>query len=148
MKDLYYPLAPTTGIAPVAADADVNGVSVDLQGYEAALLVAEVGIAGVALSGTDKIEFEVEHADDDGAGAPDTWADCADADLVNAVTGTSDGTFGVVDTDTTDEETTFQTSYIGGKRWVRVVANFSGTHAAATPISAVVVRGHGRHQNV
>lgn len=148
MKDTYHPNDPVVALIPQTADADVDGESIDLQGYEAALLVAAVGAAGVALSTTDKIEFEVEHADDDGDGAPDTWSDVADSDLVNAVDGTNDGTFGVVDTDDDDEETTFQTAYVGSKRWIRVVANFSGTHGTGTPISAVAVRGHARHQNV
>ena len=36
-------------------------------------------------------------------------------------------------------------AYIGDKRYVRAMANFSGTHGTATPYSVTAIRGHARH---
>ena len=38
--------------------------------------------------------------------------------------------------------------YIGGKRYIRAVANFSGTHGTATPLSVSVIKGHARNNPV
>ena len=35
--------------------------------------------------------------------------------------------------------------YTGGKRYVRVVADFTGTHSNGTPIAASVIKGHPIH---
>ena len=34
--------------------------------------------------------------------------------------------------------------YKGGKRYLKLLADFSGTHATGTPIDAIVVEGHAR----
>jgi len=143
MKDMFYPTAPVPSVNPEASTTSIDGETVDLQGYEGALVLAAMGVAGITLSGSNKIEFEVEESDDDS-----TWTDVADDDLVGHVDGTNDGCFGVVDTDTDDESVVFSAAYVGAKRYIRVVANFIGTHGTASPVSASVIRGHGRHQNV
>ena len=38
--------------------------------------------------------------------------------------------------------------YIGGKRYIRAVANFSGTHGTATPLGVSVIKGHARKNPV
>lgn len=146
MKDTYTSQAPIQGLASQVLTGDANGDSVDLQFYEAAQIIAAVGASGDTLSGSVLVDLEVEHADDDGTGSPDTWEDCADADLLNAVTGTNTGTFARID-DPAEDEAVYATGYIGGKRWVRVVANLTGTHTNGIPIGVVINRGHARHQN-
>jgi hypothetical protein len=38
--------------------------------------------------------------------------------------------------------------YIGGKRYIRAIANFSGTHGSGTPLSVSVIKSHARKNPV
>ena len=35
--------------------------------------------------------------------------------------------------------------YVGGSRYVRVTADFTGSHSTGTAVAATVVKGHPRH---
>lgn len=124
-------------IAPAVLDADANGSSVDTQGYENVAIVVDSGVEGITLSGTNKIEFELEHSDDNSS-----WSDAESAD-VNGTLG-SGGIFLTLD-DNAESPQISEIEYLGSKRYVRVVANFSGTHGAGTPVSAFVILGKPRH---
>ena len=142
MRDNYHPQAFRAALDAAVLTADANGNTVDRQGFDSVALAASVGVSGDTLSGSVKIELEVEHAEDDGTGSPDTWEDCADTDLLNSVAGTNPGTFAVID-DPAEDDLVYATGYIGDRRFVRVVANLTGTHTNGTPVSAVAVLGHG-----
>ena len=131
-------LFPFNALESKTRTADANGDTVDLQGYNGALIIGQIGVEGVTLTSTDKIELELEESADDSA-----WTDVADADLLGYVDGTNDGTFAVADGNA-DVPAVFKASYVGTKRYIRVVINYSGTHGTGTPAGAIVVRGHSR----
>lgn len=133
-KDLQSNSSIVNSIACASIDADADGASADLKGYSGALVIADVGVGGITFTTTNMIEFEVEESDDDS-----TFTDVADADLVGYVAGTNDGTFGRAISAATDDAK-FKAQYIGNKRYIRVVANFSGTHGTASPVSASILR--------
>jgi len=137
MNDLANNIKLMQSIAPAALDADANGTGVDTQGYENVAVVVDTGVEGITLSGTNKIEFELEHSDDNSA-----WSDAVSAD-VNGTLGAS----GLMLTLDANGETPqiSELEYLGTKRYVRVVANFGGTHGTATPVSAFVILGKPRH---
>lgn len=137
MQDLSNNIKLMQSIAPVAASADANGTGVDTQGFENVAIVVDTGIEGITLSGTNKIEFELEHSDDDS-----TYVDASSSD-VNGTLG-SGGLFLTLDANAETPQIS-EIEYLGTKRYVRVVANFSGTHGTATPISAFVILGKPRH---
>ena len=137
MQDLANNIKLMQSIAPAALDADANGTGVDIQGYENVAIVVDSGIEGITLSGTNKIEFELEHSDDDS-----TYVDASSAD-VNGTLG-ANGLFLTLD-DNAESPQISEIEYLGTKRYVRVVANFSGTHGTGTPISAFVILGKPRH---
>lgn len=140
MKDLKNLIAVSQSIETdlVAATVDANGTGVDLQGFESATILAAVGESNDTLSGSVKIELEVEESDDDS-----TYTDVADADLIGYVDGTNDGTFAVIDAATEDQRA-YIAGYIGSKRYIRVVVNVTGTHTNGTPIGAFVIKSHSR----
>ena len=70
MRDLKNNISVVQCIAPVAASADANGTTIDLQGYESCTFVIDMGIEGITLSGTNKIEIELEESSDNS-----TWTD-------------------------------------------------------------------------
>ena len=137
MQDLSNNIKIMQSIAPAVLDADANGTGVDTKGFENVAIVIDTGVEGITLSGTNKIEFELEHSDDDS-----TYVDMASAD-VNGTLGTN----GLVLTLDANGETpqVSEIDYLGAKRYVRVVANFSGTHGTGTPIAASVILGKPRH---
>jgi hypothetical protein len=111
--------------------ADADGATIDRQGAEDLTFTALVGASGDTLSGSVYVLLEVEHSDDGS-----TWADCANADLTNTVTGATTGTFAKID-DPAEDDAVFKVGYIGGKRYVRVVQNLVGTHTNGIPIGVV-----------
>ena len=92
----------------------------------------------MTLSETDKIELEVEEADDKVSGP---WTDVDPGDLAKSVTGANDGCFAVID-NAGDDSAVYATAYRGHKRYCRVVVNFIGTHGTGTPIGVTALLGH------
>jgi hypothetical protein len=142
LRDLYSNLNPVMAFEPAVVTADGNGATIDTRGYDSVMLVAALGATGDTLSGSVKIELEVEHSDDGSS-----WSDCADADLHKVVTGTNTGTFAVIDSNTEDQAV-YSTGYRGTKRYVRMVANLTGTHTNGTEIAGVAILGHAHGEPV
>jgi len=125
MKDLHNNVSPVQSIAPDAYTADVQGAAADLQHYESADIEINVG---TWTDGTHT--FEVQHRDD----PADSWEAVPDGDL--------QGTEPVVE-DANGDEQVYQVGYLGGLRYVRVVATVAGATSGAN-YGATVVRGHPR----
>ena len=121
-------------IDPVVATADVTSEAIDLAGFNAVNIAVLVGESGDTLSGSVKVELEVQESDDDS-----TYTACADADITNAVTGTNTGTFAVIDA-AAEDDACYQVKYKGNKQYVKVVANLTGTHTNGTPLGAVAFK--------
>lgn len=137
MQDLSNNIKLVQSLAPAVRTADANGDGVDTQFYENVAIVVDSGAEGITLSSTNKIEFELEHSDDDS-----TYSDVESSDVNGTV-----GSGGLILTLDANAETPqiSEIEYIGNKRYVRVVANFSGTHGTGTPCSAFVILGKPRH---
>ena len=120
--------------SPVIITADANCTSVDLAEFNQVTFIASVGASGDTLSGSVYLELEVEESDNDS-----DWTDCVDADITNAVTGTTTGTFALINA-TDEDETVHMTTYKGNKRYVRVVANVTGTHTNGIEVGVVSLK--------
>ncbi|MDX2277723.1 MAG: hypothetical protein NW206_19910 [Hyphomonadaceae bacterium] len=135
-------------LAAIASTTDKT-LAVDRKGYGTLAFLANIGIEGITLSGTDKIALLLEHADDNGSGAAGTYAAVAAADVVIpeqfASHASIDATVasGVVATFDANAElpAVLGFSYAGSKQWVRLTVDYSGTHGVATPVSAVAMLG-------
>lgn len=135
-RDLRSRISPAVTLGPATLAADQTGVTVDLQGFESATVELAIGVGGITFDATNKIEFVMQHGD---------ASDLSDAQPVAAkdvqgVTPTS----GIIKALTSAHAAADVTEigYVGGKRYVRVNADFSGTHGTGTPISVLIVRGH------
>ena len=142
MQDLKNNIGVVQSLAPAARDADANGTGVDLQGFESATVVIDMGAEGITLSSTNKIEIELEHSDDNS-----TFTDVTSSADVIGATPDSSGVVATFDANT-EIPAVATVGYIGGKRYIRAVANFSGTHGTATPMSVSVIKGHARKNPV
>lgn len=111
---------------------DINGTSVNVQAaHSGAVFIAAIGASGDTLSGSVKIELELEHSDDNS-----TFTDCADADLSAPVDGTNDGCWAVID-DPSEDDVVKVVQYRGEKPYVRPVVNKTGAHTNGIPLSIV-----------
>lgn len=133
MKDVYGNSSPAVLIGAATLAADNTPGAVDLAGFQSALVLISVGVGGITFSGTNKIEFKLTHSDDD-----QTYTAVAQKD----VAGVTVGTGGIVRSLTAAHAAASVTKvgYNGGKRYIKLLADFSGTHGTGTPISAVAVR--------
>ena len=139
MKDLANNLLGAQSLAPAVRTADANGDGVDLQGFEGAMVLVDVGAEGVTLSSSVKIDFLLEHSDDNSSFS------AVDSNLlVSDGTVSSTGLFATFD-DNAEAPAIAAIGYVGGKRYIRVVADFTGTHGTGTPCSAMVLKGFPRH---
>lgn len=134
-KDPKNNLKVTQLLDPATVTADGNSASVDLQGYNSVLFLVSVGESGDTLSGSVKIELEVEESSDDS-----TFTDAANVDVRDTVTGTNTGCFAVIDA-ATEDDAVYTCQYVGNKRYARVVVNVTGTHTNGTPLAILAVRG-------
>jgi len=143
MKDLSNSISPAVSLAAAVRSAAANGTGVDLQGYESATVLVDVGAEGDTLSSSVHFEISLEESDDDS-----TYTDVEQAGIVDG-TISSGGIFLKLDGSTGGDPDTaggiFRVGYVGGKRYIRVVIAKTGTHSNGTPIGAMVVRGHARH---
>ena len=143
MKDMSNSIATAVSLVSAVRTAAAHGTGVDLQGYESATLIADVGAEGDTLSSSVYFEISLEHSDDNS-----TFTDVAQADIVDGTISSGgiwlklDGTAGG-NPDTAGE--IYRVGYIGGKRYIRGVLAKTGTHSNGTPISLFVVKGNARH---
>jgi hypothetical protein len=124
-------------IASATYSADTTPVAVDLAGYKSATILLEVGAGGITFSGSNKVEFVLTESDDNSS-----YSNVVDADVIHAPIGTV--TSGIVYSLIAAHAagTVVRLGYKGGKRYLKLLADFSGTHGTGTPISAVAVLSH------
>ena len=139
MKDLRSNISVVQTIAPVSRTTDLDGSTVDLQGYESCTFVIDAGIEGITLSGSNMLQIELEESSDNS-----TWTDVSASTSVIGATPDSSGKVATFDADG-EIPAVATVAYIGDKRYVRAMANFSGTHGTATPYSVTAIRGSARH---
>lgn len=133
-----------TGMFPIAAidaatlSADNTPTAVDLRDFHAATLLLNVGIGGITFSGTNKIEMVLTHSDD---GV--TYINVTDDDVLKDSLAPTSITNGIVRALVAAHAagTVQKLGYVGGKRYVKLLADFSGTHGTGTPVAALWVRG-------
>lgn len=137
MKDLHSSLAIALIVGPIVMNGTPAVASVDLQDHKSAEIILGIGIGGITFDGTNKIEFIVEHSDDDSV-----YSAVTDDEMLG-ITGI---TGGIVKSLVAAHATaaSYRFGYIGGKRYVKVTPTFGGTHGTGTPLYCAVVQGHGR----
>lgn len=141
MRDLISHIGLVNVITPAVLAADNTPVGIDLAGYDSAALLIHVGAGGITFNGTNKVEFKLTHSDDDSTYEPVT------ADDVQNATVDAGGIVYALKAAHPDT-TVSKIGYIGNKRFLKLLADFSGTHGTGTPISAVLIKGNARHSPV
>ena len=138
MKDMHSDLSVASAIDAATLTADSTPTAIDLRGYDAAEIVLAIGAGGITFTSSNKIEFKLTQSDDDASYEPVTEGDVLGVDEIS--------TGGVIKALVAAHATAnvYRFGYVGGKRYVKLLAAFSGTHGTGTPIAGVVIRGHGQ----
>lgn len=136
MRDIHSDMKAVAAIGAVTLAADNTPAAVDRQGYESAELLLHVGIGGITFDSSNKIEIKVTHSDDDS-----TYTAVAAADILGE---SSIGSGGIVKSLVAAHAAAavYRYGYVGGKRYLKVLADFTGTHGTGTPIAATWVLSH------
>lgn len=132
-KDIHSEMKILDVFGPVTIAADNTPAAVDLKDFRAAEIILGVGIGGITFDGSNKIEFKLTHSNDDV-----TYDAVTAADVLGEV---SIGTGGIFKSLIAAHAAAqnYRFGYVGGRRYLKVLADFSGTHGAGTPLHAVVV---------
>lgn len=126
-RDIYNSLAPASSIAAQAVTVTTNGTGVDLQGYESADVLIDLGTFGGT---TPTATIQVQESDDNS-----TFTAVVTADLIG-------GALPAIDT--TTDATLYERGYKGVKQYLRVAVTAIGGTTPSLPMSAVIVKGHAR----
>ena len=139
MRDLKSGLAFDEALNAIEKGSDTNCTAIDSQGFSSVVHVVNVGAPGITFSTTNKVDIELEHSDDNA-----TFTDVTSNTDVTGGTVDSSGVFQTIDANG-DCNKVYAIGYVGGKRYSRVVLNFSGTHGSNTIFGVMGVKGHPLH---
>ncbi len=133
-------------LGPISLAADNTPAALDVRTFENVQLLLGTGIQGVTFTSTDKIEWTLSHGDNSTVGEHTTVA-AADVKIYDATeTEIAWVTGGIVwQLNAAHAAALYRRiDYVGGKGYLSLLANFSGTHGAATPVMAFLLtsRGH------
>lgn len=137
MRDIASNLKVVQVLGPETLSADNTPIAIDRLGYETLMFTFGIGIGGTTFTATNKVEFVMTHSDDDVTYVPVT---------VDDVQGVASVTAGIVKSLTAAHAAAdiSKVGYVGDRRYVKILADFSGTHTAGTPISIAAVLGGAR----
>lgn len=101
--------------------------------FNAAELLLYVGVGGITFTTNNKIEFKLTHSFDD-----DTYVAVTAADVLGVA---SVGSGGIIKSLTAAhaEAAWYRFGYIGDRNYLKLLADFSGSHASDTPLAAVLL---------
>lgn len=135
---LSFTVAALIGPAVMAAD---NAPSViDLIDAGSNEILISVGAGGITFDGTNKIEFKITHSDDGTTFTPVAQADVIiNGDAANLIVDASTGNVLALTTAHAAADVN-RVSYVGAKRYIKVLVDFSGTHGSGTPINVLLVQ--------
>lgn len=138
MKDIHSDFTRRIAIAAAVLSADPTPPAVDLRGYDAVEILLDIGVGGITFSGTNKIEFKLTHSDDDV-----TYTDVVTADMLGVTVAAG----GIIKSLIAAHAAAavYRYGYKGGKRYLKLLPDFSGTHGTGTPMAASVLLGRGHN---
>lgn len=124
-------------IAAATLAADNTPDVIDVRDARSATLLLNIGVGGITFTGSNKIEFVLTHSDDGATFVPVTADDLildslAPPAIANGIVRALTAAHAAA--------TTQKVGYIGGKGYLKLLADFSGTHGAGTPVCALLVK--------
>jgi hypothetical protein len=134
MKDLHSGVFAATLLPAATYAADNTPATVDLLGFQSAEVLLAIGVGGITFTGVNRVDFVLSHSDDDTTYTPVTTADMIGVTIASG---------GIIRSLTAAHAAgaSYRYGYKGGRRYLRLLADFSGTHATGTPIAGIALLG-------
>ncbi|MFN6976716.1 MAG: hypothetical protein ACK4OP_01200 [Gemmobacter sp.] len=123
-------------LPPAVYAADSTPVSFDIGTAESATIALQVGVGGITFTTANRIEFVLTHSDLPSSG----FAPVVQDDVVGVTVGAGGIVRALVAAHAAPSVTLV--GYRGGKRYLRLLADFSGTHGTGTPLAACMLVGN------
>lgn len=133
-KDISKNLGVMFALAPAVYEDSNTPAAIDIGNFAAAILVLAIGVGGITFTADNKIVFKLTHSVDNS-----TYEAVAQEDVKGVTVGEGGVVKSLVAAHAAASVT--KVGYHGGRRYLKLLAEFSGTHATGTPIAAVVVAG-------
>jgi hypothetical protein len=143
MRDLVHNFKLATAIPLATYATDFNGPAIDLQDFSRVAFAVEVGDDGVTFDTNNNLQIRIQHSDNG-----TDWDFIGEADLLGFEPGWGAGGFFVGFATAHPSPTLHKGGYIGDRRYVRLVADFTGTHGTGTAIAAQAILADPRKKPV
>ena len=113
--------------------ADNTPVAVQIDNAKDSTIVLDIGVGGITFTSSNKVEFKLTESDDG-----ESYTAVADGDVVCVTVGAG----GIIKSLVAAHAaaTIDVLGYIGSAKYLKLLADFSGTHATGTPLAAYVVQ--------
>lgn len=131
MRDIYSNLSVTQILSAAAAKTTQTSSPVDLQGFNGAMIVFNMGLSGDTLSGSVYWTLKIQDSPD---GV--TYTDVA----VGLLSGNQSSNTIVLNAPGQDQKA-YKFGYIGNNRYLQAVATPTGTTTNGIPIGIISTRG-------
>lgn len=138
MKKNNIDVSEVNVFGPETRTTDNTPTGIDLVDCASARIMIGVGVGGITFDSTNKVEFKVTHSDDDS-----TYTAVATGEVILGTNAdASVGSGGIVKSLIAAHAAASLTvvDYIGNKRYVKVLADFSGTHGTGTPLHVTIIK--------
>lgn len=133
-RDLHSHIKVLTSESAVRS-ADRNAQA-DLYGFQSAEVLLHIGVGGITFTATNHINFFLQDSDDDSS-----YANVDGAYILGRDTSLSTGR--VHEVKAAHAATTHHRfGYTGDKRYLRLRADFGGTHGTGTMLSVMILGGN------
>lgn len=141
MRDTFNHFKAVSLVDAAVLAADNSPAAIDTQGARSALILLSIGAGGITFTGTNKIEFVLRHGDDPN---PANHVPVVTGDVIVDGVAPVSIAGGIVRTLTAAKAAADvqRIGYLAQRRYLSMLADFSGTHGTGTPISAVALLGH------
>ena len=113
---------------------DNTPAAIQIDNAKDATIILDIGAGGITFTTNNKVEFKLTQSDDG-----ESYEAVADGDVVGVTVGTG----GVIKSLVAAHAaaTIDVLGYIGSAKYLKLLADFSGTHATGTAMAAYVVQG-------
>ena len=126
MFDLKNNIKLVESLNAIVKDADTDCTGIDTQGANSAMVMVNVGAPGITFSGTNKVDIKLEDSSDNSY-----FTAVTNNNFVTGGTVDSSGIWQTIDANGECNDV-YGIGYVGPKRYIRAVLDFSGTHGTGT----------------